>query len=82
MKAEILFSAKDLVGNLRDGAYELPENASVAQLIEAAERGAGEKLSGEVRENLIFLVNSRPAGWDTVLREGDRVRVLFKILGG
>lgn len=82
MKTEIMFSTRDLVGGLRDGLYDLLEGASVAALLAAAEREAGQSLSEDVRDCLLFLVGSRLAAWDTVLHDGDKVRVLFKILGG
>lgn len=82
MKAEIKFSVRDLVGNMRDGFYELPEGITVADLIEVSSAEAGKVLSKEVKESFVFLVNSRPAQWETVLKDGDKVRVLYKILGG
>jgi sulfur carrier protein ThiS len=82
MKAEIKFSVRDLVGNMRDGAYELPEGTTVDGLIEAARLEVGKVLDENVKKSFIFLVNSKPADWGTVLRDGDKVRVLYKILGG
>lgn len=82
MKAEIKFSVRDLVGDMRDGLYDIPENATIDGLLETAEEEAGRKLSDDVKKSFVFLVNSRPAAWETVLNDGDKVRVLYKILGG
>lgn len=82
MKAEVKFSVRDLAGDMRDGAYEIPEGATVEKLLADAQHEAGRLLSEEVKKSFVFLVNSRPAAWETVLHEGDKVRVLYKILGG
>lgn len=82
MNVTIKYSVRDLVGNMRDGAYALPEGTTVAGLIWASEAEVGKTLSEDVRNSFIFLVNSKPAQWETVLSDGDKVRVLYKILGG
>lgn len=82
MKAEIKFSVRDLVGDMRDGIYEIPDGLTVNGLMEASQKEVGKILSEEVKKSFVFLVNSRPASWETVLQDGDKVRVLYKILGG
>ena len=82
MTVGVRFSVRDLVGDMRDGAYELPEGATVDGLIEASQKEVGKILDENVKKSFIFLVNSKPADWGTVLRDGDKVRVLYKILGG
>lgn len=82
MTVTIKFSVRELVGNMRDGAYEIPEGATISGLLETAQKEAGTILSEEVKNSFVFLVDSRPAQWETVLKDGDKVRVLYKILGG
>ena len=82
MKVEIKFSVRDLVGDMRNGAYELAEDSTVEALMDAAQAEVGMVLEDGVKNHFVFLVNNRPAAWDTVLQEGDFVRVLYKILGG
>lgn len=82
MKVEIKFSVRDLVGDMRDGYYEVPEGASVETLMEEAQKESGRELGPGVINSFVFLVNSRPASWETILQDGDQVRVLYKILGG
>jgi molybdopterin converting factor small subunit len=82
MKVEVKFSVRDLVGNMRDGAYDIPEGTTVADLIEISRKEVGKVLSEDVKKSFIFLVSSKPAAWETVLKDGDKVRVLYKILGG
>ncbi len=82
MKVEVKYSVRDLVGDMRDGAYDIPEGTTVAGLIEASRKEVGKTLAEAVKKSFIFLVNSKPATWETILQEGDKVRVLYKILGG
>jgi molybdopterin converting factor small subunit len=82
MNVTIKYSVRDLVGDMRDGAYELPEGTDIDGLILSSQKEVGKVLSEEVKNSFVFLVNSRPAQWDTVLKDGDKVRVLYKILGG
>lgn len=82
MKVEVKFSVRDLVGDMRDGAYDVPEGTTVEGLIEASQQEVGKALSEDVKKSFIFLVSSKSATWETVLKDGDKVRVLYKILGG
>jgi sulfur carrier protein ThiS len=82
MTVTIKYSVRDLVGDMRDGAYEIPEETTVEALISVSEKEAGKTLSDDVKQSFIFLVNSKPASWETVLKDGDKLRVLYKILGG
>lgn len=82
MIVTIKFSVRDLVGDMRDGAYELSDGTTVEGLIEVSEKEIGKALSEDVLKSFVFLVNSKPACWETVLSDGDKLRVLYKILGG
>lgn len=82
MNVTVKYSVRDLVGNMRDGAYTLPEGTTVDGLILASQEEVGKVLSADVKNSFIFLVNSKPAQWQTVLKDGDSLRVLYKILGG
>ncbi|NLA87583.1 MAG: MoaD/ThiS family protein [Clostridiales bacterium] len=82
MNVTVKYSVRDLVGDMRDGAYVLPEGTTVDGLISASQKEVGKILSEDVKNSFIFLVNSKPAQWETVLQDGDKVRVLYKILGG
>ncbi len=82
MTVTIKYSVRDLVGDMRDGAYDVPDGTTVEALISISEKEVGKNLSEDVRKSFVFLVNSTPAAWDTVLHDGDKLRVLYKILGG
>ena len=82
MNIDLKFICRDLVGDLRDGMYEVPDVSTVKDLIDSSCREVGRELSDSVKDHLIFLVNSKPAKWETALNDGDKVRVLYKIVGG
>ncbi len=82
MTVEIKYSVRDIVGNMRDGKYELPHGATVGGLIAASENEVGKALDENIKQSFIFLLNGQPATWESVLNDGDKVRVLYKILGG
>ena len=82
MTIEARFKSNDLAGVLRDGAYELPEGATVATLMEAAQREAGVKLTEQQNDSYVFVFDNCPASYETRLHDGGKLRVMFKILGG
>ncbi|MCL2124811.1 MAG: hypothetical protein FWH33_02345 [Oscillospiraceae bacterium] len=82
MTIEARFNSHDLIGKLRDGAYDLPDGATVAAFMEAAQREAGIELSEQQMESFVFVFNNSPAAYDTVLSGGGKLRVMFKLLGG
>jgi sulfur carrier protein ThiS len=82
MKVTVKYSVRDLVGDMRDGEYDVPAGTTVEGLIEVSRLEVGKILSEDVKKSFIFLVNSKPATWETVLADGDKLRVLYKILGG
>jgi sulfur carrier protein ThiS len=82
MTVELKLNVRSFVGDMRDGAYEVPEGATAANLLSAAERENGITLSDEVKDNFSYIVNRKPARAETVLRAGDVVRVLYKVFGG
>jgi hypothetical protein len=82
MNIEVKFNCRDIMGDFQEGAYQLPEGTSVESFMRTIHEAAGKTLTEGVKNSLVFMVNSRPAQWGTVLRDGDKLRVLYKILGG
>ena len=82
MIVQARFNSSDLVGKLRDGEYELPEGATVAALMEEASREAGLELTEQQRNNYVFVYDNSPAFYTTELRDGNKLRVMLKVLGG
>ena len=76
------FNCKDLVGDIRDGEYVVPEGSTVDDAINAIYAEADKELVEGVRNSFVFLVNSVAAKWETELKDGDKLRVLYRLLGG
>ena len=82
MTVQVKFKNNELIGKLRDGEYELPDGSTVASLMEEASREAGYILTQEQKDNCIFLFDNSAASYETQLRNGGKLRVMFKLLGG
>ena len=82
MTIQVKFSSSELVGKLRDGAYEMPDSATVSQLMEEAQRESGFTLTQQQKDNCVFVFDNSPATYETCLLDGGKLRVMFKILGG
>jgi molybdopterin converting factor small subunit len=70
------------VGSLPEGhsrAFEVPEGATVGQVIE---RLKAEAADGAEWPRPVVIVNQAAAGWDTPLKDGDEVLVLWPLGGG
>ena len=82
MTIQAKFISSELVGKLRDGAYELPDGATVSALMEEAQLEANHTLTDQQKNSCVFVFDNSPASYDTKLRDGGKLRVMFKILGG
>ena len=76
------FSCKDLVGDIREGEYTVPEGATIEDAINVIYGEAGQNMTEGVRNSFVFLVGGLSAQWETVLKDGDKLRVLYRLLGG
>ena len=82
MVIEARINSSSIAGKLRDGAYELPENSTVADFLETAQREAGYELTEEQKTSCVYVFNNSPATSATKLQNGGKLRIMFKILGG
>ena len=76
------FNCKDLVGDIRDGDYLVPEGSTVEDAINLIYTEADKELTEGVRNSFVFLVGGVSAKWETELKDGDKLRVLYRLLGG
>ena len=81
MIVNVRFICKEIVGDARKGAYEIAEPADVAALMDVAAKENGSFIA-HYPDYLIYLVNGSPATAATVLKDGDQLTVLRKVLGG
>jgi hypothetical protein len=82
MRIEAKFTAKDIVGDLREGMYEMPDGTTAGDALLQFYREAGREMNPELPNQIVFLVNYRRVQPESVLQDGDRLRILYKILGG
>ena len=69
-----------MVGEKPSGDYELPEGSSIADALERL--NAQGTFVKDYLNFMIFMVNSKPAQSDRVLRDGDTLMVLRRMIGG
>ncbi len=82
MNVTVKYGVSELIKGLRDGECELPDGSTAGELMVKSASESGAELSESLKNSIVFLVNGKPAKWETVLYEGDSVRVLYKIIGG
>ena len=82
MTIEAIFINRELAGVLRDGAYELPDGSTVTTLMDAAQLEAGVELTDDQKTSVVFVLDNKPAGYDTKLSDGTTLRAMYKIMGG
>ena len=71
------------IGELPNGAYEVPDGSTAAEALQACMRAAGlEPLPPEREEKLLFLRNSQHIRPETPLQDGDRLMILRPLTGG
>jgi hypothetical protein len=82
MKVSVEFICKDLTEGLKSGIYDVPETATVTDVIRGCEIACGVTLPEENKSILQFLLNGRGATWDTAVRDGSQLYVLRSVFGG
>jgi len=82
MQVEAKFVCAEVVGPLRSGAYEIPEDSDISDLLKTCLAECPGQDRGNMEEMLIFLRNGKPAQPDTILAEGDKIDILLKVFGG
>ena len=82
MRIEAKFVFPEVTGVSGNGAYDIPEGASVSDLLEASRTVYGDRIPENAGDFLIFLRNGMPAQLGDKLSEGDKVHILRKIYGG
>ena len=82
MQVEAKFVCAEIVGPLREGVYDVPEGATISDLLEISRAECADRLPVNREEQLMFLRNGMQAQLDTQLSPGDKVHFLRKIFGG
>ena len=81
MKINVRFVCAEIVGNARQGEYEVPEGAAVGQFMALAAAENGTFVENYL-DHVIYLIGHKPARVESVLKEGDSLMVLRMVHGG
>ena len=81
MKINAKFLCREVVGQARNGEYEIPDGADIAEFMRIAAEENGTFVKN-YPDFAIYVVNNAPAVPETVLHEGDRLMALMRIYGG
>ena len=82
MKVDVKFVCPEIVGPLRSGAYDVPENITISELLEICSSECFVPPPENIQFNLLILINGKPALPDAKLSDGDQVHVLRKVFAG
>ena len=82
MQVEVRFICPELAGPLRSGIYEVPENATISELLETGSSDCSGGITENAQAYMLFLLNGRSAQPDARLSPGDKLYVLRKVFGG
>ena len=82
MNVSLKFRTGEVLRGIRSGQYDIPEGSSIGEALDTAVSENGMVLADHDREYLFALLNNRQAEWESSLKEGDNLWILFKILGG
>ncbi|NLO96825.1 MAG: MoaD/ThiS family protein [Peptococcaceae bacterium] len=82
MKIKVSFVCQEVVGNMKDGIYEVPEGSTISDLFAVCEKENNIFINDEYRKWLLFLADGKPVKWDTVLHNVDTVHVIRAAVGG
>lgn len=82
MNIETKFLCPEIVGEMKNGLYEVPEGATVRDLFKECESRNNINVNTEYYKWLQFLADGKPASWDTALDGVKTVHILRIALGG
>ena len=82
MQVNVMFVCSEVVGPLRSGIYEIPEDSALSDLLDISASECPSQCQQTDYDLLVFLRNGRPAQLDSKLYPGDKIHVMLKIFGG
>ena len=77
MAVSLRLLCRETVGELPDGDYEVPDGSTAAEVLQCCAA-----LTRERAEGMMFMRNGKHIRPDTVLSDGDTLRVLRPLRGG
>ena len=82
MQVEAKFICPEIVGPLRNGVYDIPEDATISDFLDCCRAECPDRPQNSGADQLMLLRNGMQAQLDTRLHPGDKVHFLRKIYGG
>jgi sulfur carrier protein ThiS len=82
LKVEVIFICHEIVGELRNGIYEVPVGTDILELLKISSAECNVQILEDAEDKLLFLVNGKSVQPDAKLSAGDKVYVLRQIFGG
>ena len=82
MTVNLTFFCPELVGTLRDGAYEIPDGVTARQAMLALEQSRDTRLNPDFFPWTFPIINGTVADWETCLSPDDRMQIHYIVMGG
>ena len=82
MNVSLKFRTGEILKGIRDGLYSVPDGCTIREALDTAVSENRMVLADHDREYLFVLCNNRSAEWEDTMKDGDKLWILFKILGG
>ena len=82
MKITVKSACPEILGDLKNGAYELEENSTVRELLLLCEKECGLEVNEDHLRYMIVLVNGKQCAWESIIEDGSNVSFLRGAMGG
>jgi len=82
LKITVKFSCPEVLGDLKNGVYDVAEGISVRELLSACEKECNFQIDEKHLKWLLVIADGRQVNWHTVLTDGGNVSFLRGALGG
>jgi len=82
MTVNLSFLCPELVGTLRDGAYEISDGLTAQQAMLEPERKCDTGLNPDFFPWTFPIINGAVADWETILSPDDRMQIHYIVMGG
>ena len=82
VKIQVYFVCQEVVGDMKDGIYEVAEGSTIRDLFSVCEKENNIFIKDEYRQWLVFLADGKQAQWDTVLHKVNTVHIIRAAVGG
>lgn len=82
LTVRVRFVASELAEGIQNGAYQIPDNATVRQLLAVCEEQSKATIPSENMKLMLFILDGKPALLDTPITKDGTLHVCRVIIGG